>query len=79
MSTPRPVKCSQCESTSFSPGYLGSSSSDDRGTYERWYDGELELGMFGDVKHASSRARFQVLAYRCQGCGHIELFAGAQD
>ncbi|WP_375481606.1 hypothetical protein [uncultured Jatrophihabitans sp.] len=79
MSAPRTITCGQCGGTAFAPGYLGSSGPDDRGTYERWYEGELELGMMGGVKHASSRARFQVVAQCCQQCGHLELFRDAQD
>jgi hypothetical protein len=79
MSTPLKITCTQCGGTTFLTGYLGTSSSEDKGTYGRWYDGPLELGMLGDVKHAGSRAHFQVLAHRCEQCGHLEMFAGAQD
>jgi hypothetical protein len=79
MSTPPKITCSQCGGTAFVAGYLGSSGPQDKGTYERWYDGALELGVFGGVKHATSRARFQVVAHRCEQCDHLELFVGAQD
>jgi hypothetical protein len=79
MSGPVKITCTQCSGTTFTAGYLGSSGSQDRGTYERWYDGPIELGMFGDVKHASSRSHFQVVAARCQQCGHLELFATTPD
>jgi hypothetical protein len=78
MSRPPAMTCSQCGGTVFAEGYLGSSSSEDKGTYEQWYGGPLELNMFGDVKHASSRTRYQVLAHRCEQCGHLELFTVPQ-
>ncbi|WP_327087891.1 hypothetical protein OIE66_37100 [Nonomuraea sp. NBC_01738] len=39
-----------------------------------WVEGEMERGIFGGVK-LMGRPKWQVEAYRCPHCSHLELFA----
>ncbi len=38
-----------------------------------WIDGQAEKGAFGGAK-VLGKARYDVKAYRCGQCGHLDLF-----
>ncbi len=38
-----------------------------------WIDGEAKKGPFGGTKVAGKQ-RYEVSAYRCDSCGHLDLF-----
>ena len=65
-------KCSQCGNEGLEPGFLSDAQAQTPG-FAVWVDGELEQGVFGGVK-LWGRPKFQVDAYRCPNCSHLELF-----
>ncbi|MBN3929876.1 hypothetical protein IQ279_09525 [Streptomyces verrucosisporus] len=67
------VKCTQCGTTGLEPGFIEDSGDNSRG-YARWIAGPLEFGPFGGARRMG-RPRWQIDAYRCPKCGHLELFA----
>jgi hypothetical protein len=67
------MKCSQCDATGLEPGFIEDTGEASRG-YVRWIAGPLERGVFGGAKRMG-RPRWQVDAFRCSQCGHLELFA----
>ena len=40
----------------------------------RWYQGEPKKSFWGSVK-ASVRGGLSIRAFRCSGCGYLELYA----
>jgi hypothetical protein len=42
--------------------------------YARWIEGPLERGVFGGASRFM-RQRWEVEAWRCPNCAHLELFA----
>lgn len=42
--------------------------------YGRWIPGELKTGVFGGAK-VLGKQRWDVHAYRCTRCSHLDLFA----
>jgi hypothetical protein len=42
--------------------------------FGRWIRGELTTGLFGGAK-VYDKEHFEVSAYRCTRCFHLELFA----
>ncbi|MDJ0383594.1 hypothetical protein [Streptomyces sp. G-G2] len=67
------VKCTQCETVGLEQGFVEDSGEGSRG-YARWISGALERGVFGGAKRLG-RPRWQIDAFRCPKCGHLELFA----
>jgi hypothetical protein len=67
------VRCTQCGAVGLEPGFVETPVQGASG-YALWIEGLLELGLFGGVK-TRGRRRFQIHAYRCARCGHLELFA----
>jgi hypothetical protein len=67
------IKCSQCNTVGLEPGFVEDSGEGARG-YARWIAGPLERGVFGGAKRMG-RQRWQIEAFRCPTCGHLELFA----
>lgn len=65
--------CRWCDTGRLEEGFI-----EDRGEgssgFARWVDGPLERGIFGGAKRMG-KARMQIAAYRCNQCGHLELFA----
>lgn len=43
--------------------------------FAHWVEGALERGVFGGAR-LMGRPKWEVDAYRCPQCGHLELFAG---
>ncbi|MEU1516476.1 hypothetical protein ABZ490_30780 [Streptomyces sp. NPDC005811] len=70
------IRCSQCQGFELEPGFVEDSGEHSRG-YARWIPGPLQRGIFGGAKRLG-RPRFQIDAYRCRACGHLELFAPHQ-
>ncbi|MFI1090957.1 hypothetical protein [Streptomyces sp. NPDC020917] len=67
------ITCGQCDTIGLEPGFVEDSGEGSRG-YARWIAGHLERGFFGGAKRMG-RQRWQIEAFRCPACGHLELFA----
>lgn len=67
------LHCTHCGSENLEPGFLDDAGDSAPG-YTRWIPGPLEIGMFGGAKRIG-KPRISVLAHRCRGCSHLELFA----
>ncbi|MFE9786226.1 hypothetical protein ACFYO7_12675 [Nocardia salmonicida] len=67
------MRCSQCGETKLYPGFLEDSGDSSRGD-TRWVEGALQHGVFGGAKRFG-RTRWNVEAFRCGNCDHLELFA----
>ena len=70
------IKCTQCGASGLEPGFVEDTGEGTRG-YARWIAGPLERGPFGGAKRMG-RQRWQIDAYRCPQCAHLELFASQQ-
>ncbi|WP_340384166.1 hypothetical protein U5640_40205 [Streptomyces sp. SS7] len=70
------MRCTQCQGFELEPGFVEDSGEHSRG-YARWIPGPLQRGIFGGARRLG-RPRFQIDAYRCRVCGHLELFAPHQ-
>ncbi|MCP9955807.1 MULTISPECIES: hypothetical protein [Actinomadura] len=66
-------RCTQCGTEGLEPGFIEDAGEHSRG-YARWIAGPLERGIFGGAKRMG-RQRWQIEAWRCPQCGHLELFA----
>ncbi|MFI6106643.1 hypothetical protein [Streptomyces sp. NPDC051310] len=67
------MTCGQCGRAGLEPGFIEDTGEHSRG-YSRWIAGPLERGLFGGAKRMG-RPRWQIDAFRCPDCGHLELFA----
>ncbi|MDH6226485.1 MULTISPECIES: hypothetical protein [Streptomyces] len=67
------VQCGQCGAVGLEPGFVEDSGEASQG-FARWIAGPLERGIFGGAKRMG-RTRWEIEAYRCPRCGHLELFA----
>ena len=67
------ARCTQCDAPDLEPGFIEDAGDHSRG-YARWIPGPLERGVFGGAKRMG-RQRWQVDAWRCRRCGHLELYA----
>lgn len=67
------MTCGQCGATGLEPGFVEDGGEHSRG-YARWIAGPLERGIFGGAKRLG-RPRWQIDAFRCPQCAHLELFA----
>ncbi len=70
------IKCTQCGAVGLEQGFVEDTGEGTRG-YARWIAGALERGPFGGAKRMGRR-RWQIDAYRCPQCAHLELFAAQQ-
>ncbi|MFF0295882.1 hypothetical protein ACFYS8_27115 [Kitasatospora sp. NPDC004615] len=70
------LKCTHCGNPGLDQGFIEDTGEHSRGD-ARWIAGPLERGLFGGAKRMG-RTRFQIDAYRCPQCGHLELFASQQ-
>lgn len=66
-------RCTQCGTEDLEPGFIEDAGEHSRG-YARWIAGPLERGVFGGAKRLG-RQRWQIDAWRCRRCGHLELWA----
>ena len=67
------IRCTQCGAGDLEPGFLEDSGEGSPG-YTRWIAGALERGLLGGAKRMG-RPRWQIDAYRCPQCAHLEMFA----
>jgi len=67
------VTCTQCGTPGLEPGFVEDSGQGSYG-YARWIAGPLRRGVLGGAKRLG-RPRWQIDAFRCPVCGHLELFA----
>jgi ribosomal protein L37E len=63
--------CSSCGHEELEPGFVTEYG---QSTYARWVRGPLEVGLFGGPK-LMGKKRWDVHAFRCRRCSHLELFA----
>ncbi|GAA4880180.1 hypothetical protein [Kitasatospora terrestris] len=71
------LRCTHCGNTGLDQGFVEDSGQGSLG-YARWVAGPLERGPLGGAKRLG-RPRFQIDAFRCPHCGHLELFAMRQS
>jgi hypothetical protein len=67
------AKCTCCGAAELQPGFIEDTGEASKG-YARWIAGPLERGMFGGAKRMGKK-RWQIDAYRCPRCFHVDLFA----
>jgi hypothetical protein len=67
------LTCTQCGLIGLETGFIEDSGEGSRG-YARWIPGPIERGIFGGARRMG-KPRWQINAYRCPRCGHLELFA----
>ncbi|KAB8168755.1 hypothetical protein FH609_007475 [Streptomyces sp. 3MP-14] len=65
--------CGQCGSREREPGFLEDLGQGAKG-YTRWIAGALDRGVFGGAR-LMGRQRWVVEAWRCRGCGRLDLYA----
>lgn len=66
------LRCTQCGEEGLEPGFI-MDQGDSQG-FARWVEGALERGPFGGAR-LMGRPKWQIDAYRCRTCNHLELFA----
>lgn len=71
------IRCTHCGAVGLEPGFVEDSGQGSRG-YVRWIAGALQRGPLGNAKRMG-RPRWQIDAYRCPTCAHLELFVAKQD
>lgn len=67
------LKCAACQSTSMSEGFLEDGGQNAYG-YTRWISGPIKIGVLGAARRMGREKR-PVLAYRCNDCSHVQLYA----
>jgi len=70
------MTCTHCGGGQLEAGFIEDSGQSSKG-YARWIAGTLDRGIFGGAR-LLGRQRWQVDAYRCVNCAHLELFAGTE-
>ena len=65
--------CTFCGDKRLDEGFVEDEGQASHG-YARWIPGPLQRGPFGGAKRMG-RPRLEIRAFRCQRCGHLELFA----
>jgi phage FluMu protein Com len=68
------IRCTQCGAIGLETGFIEDPGTNGARGYSRWVAGPLELGAFGFAK-LRGRTRWQIDAFRCPNCAHLELFA----
>ncbi|WTD07765.1 hypothetical protein OHA54_00330 [Streptomyces anulatus] len=71
------IRCTQCGAVGLTQGFVDESGQGARG-FVRWIAGPLQRSRFGFVKKVG-RPTYQIDAYRCPTCAHLELFAAQRD
>ncbi|MER7763951.1 hypothetical protein [Streptomyces sp. NPDC097619] len=67
-------RCSRCGAAGLEAGFIEDSGQHSRG-FARWIQGALERGPLGGARRLG-RPRWEIEAFRCPHCAHLELFAG---
>ncbi|MBT2457365.1 hypothetical protein [Streptomyces sp. ISL-86] len=70
------LRCTHCGTTGLEPGFVEDAGQNSRG-YARWIAGALERGPFGGARRWG-KPTWQIDAFRCPNCAHLELFAGTR-
>lgn len=70
------LQCTRCDWSPLEPGFVMDSGQSATG-YAQWVPGPMESGLFGGAK-LWGKARFQVDAWHCPRCHHLDLFVGQQ-
>ncbi|MFD8479981.1 hypothetical protein [Kitasatospora sp. NPDC059673] len=70
------LRCTHCGNAGLDQGFVENDAQHSSGD-ARWVAGPLERGLFGGAKQWG-RPHFQIDAFRCPHCGHLELFARQQ-
>lgn len=65
--------CSSCGRHGLEPGFIEDSGQGSRG-YARWIAGPLKRGFLGGAR-LMGKQRWQIEAFRCPSCGHLDLYA----
>lgn len=68
-----PGGCGSCGNAHLEPGFIEDAGDASKG-YSRWIAGELKRGIFGGARRMGKQ-RWQIEAFRCTSCGHLELYA----
>ena len=71
------MRCGQCGWERLEPGFLTDMGQGSFG-YGRWVQGLLEVRAFGRAR-LWRRPKWPVTGYRCERCGHLELFAAVPE
>ena len=66
------MTCTHCGAKELEPGFIEDAGQNSRG-YARWIAGALQRGPFGGAR-LLGKQRWQIDAFRCLSCGHLELF-----
>ena len=69
--------CTQCKSGNLVAGFISDFGQSAPG-FSKWVEGALERGVFGGAKQLG-RPKWEIDAYRCPSCGHLEMFAVRPD
>lgn len=70
------IRCTHCGATGLEQGFIDDAGENSRG-YAQWIEGALERGIFGGAKRMG-RPHWQIDAYRCPNCSHLELFTSVR-
>ncbi|MFF4625194.1 MULTISPECIES: hypothetical protein [Nonomuraea] len=71
------LHCTHCGEEGLEAGFIRDSGENSPG-FARWVEGALERGIFGGAK-LMGRPKWEIDAYRCRYCYHLELFAARRD
>ncbi|MFI9592526.1 hypothetical protein [Nonomuraea sp. NPDC052265] len=71
------LRCTHCGAEGLEPGFVADQGEHSRG-YARWVEGALARGIFGGAR-LMGRPKWEIDAYRCRSCHHLELFATRPD
>jgi hypothetical protein len=66
-------RCTHCGEDALEAGFIMDSSQSGPG-FAKWVEGALERGILGGAK-VYGRPKWEIEAYRCRHCHHLELFA----
>ncbi|MGG8410394.1 hypothetical protein ACM614_29490 [Streptomyces sp. 12297] len=67
-------RCTQCGTVGLESGFVEDAGEHSPG-FARWIAGTLERGLFGGARRWG-KPKWQIDAFRCPQCSHLELFAG---
>ncbi|MFI7706498.1 hypothetical protein [Nonomuraea sp. NPDC049480] len=67
------LHCTHCGEGGLEAGFVMDSGEHAKG-FARWVEGALERGILGGAK-VMGRPKWEIDAYRCPSCHHLELFA----
>jgi hypothetical protein len=71
------LHCTHCGAHGLEPGFIMDQGEHSKG-FARWVEGGLERGLLGGAR-LMGRPKWEIDAYRCPSCHHLELFATRPD